>query len=161
MSSPRFQAFRYALLASLDPLCLDVQDFVTDAVKAGFSRSARDFEDETLRANAEQAAAKGRRMHTRADPAPLAQVEALTPFRYLVEEGLGLSSKGWTLALEKSTYDFTSPRQSTKALEREVLEAVARGDRSLWASHDGGDHRDGYCRLLRKRSLAALGRPSR
>lgn len=78
------------------------------------------------------------------------QPETLTPFRYLVEEGPGLSTKGWTLALEKSTYDFTSPRRPTRLLERDVLEGVAGTDPAIRAAHDEGDHGDGYCALLRR-----------
>jgi hypothetical protein len=97
---PRFGPFRYALLAALEPQCLDVRAFVPDRVRASFERDFEAFERETEAANAEEAASKRARTHSHADPEVRRPTETLTPFRYVVEEGLGLSTSGWTLALE-------------------------------------------------------------
>ena len=163
VTSPRFERFRYGLLASLDPQCLDVEGFVPEAVRTRFSRSLADFEVETRLANAEQEVVKERRAHSRrgAPIGPPSQTEDLTPFRYLAEEGLGVSTAAWTLAFEKSTYDFKSPRRSTRHLERDLFDVVSRSDPTLALLHDSIDRRDGYCAALRRASLAALGSPGR
>jgi hypothetical protein len=156
MTSPKFAPFRYALLASLEAQCLDIEDFLPDAVRAGFARRARDFERETERANAEESTRKRLRTHGPSDEVVHAQTETLAPFRYLVEEGLGIPTHGWTLALEESTYDFTTPRRSTWVLERDILDEVARTDPQVRVLRGDPGHRDDYCATLRKRSNTAL-----
>ena len=153
--APAFAPYRYALLAALDAQCLDIEGFVPERLRRSFGRSLVAFARETDAANAAADDAKRRRM----PGAPAAESalprETLTPFRFLAEEGLHLSTRGWTLAPEKSTYDFTSPLPASRVLERELLQAS--GDSSLPALRDLGEHRDAYCATLRKRSLAALG----
>ena len=161
IASPRFPPFRYAILASLDPQCLAIDAFVPERIRALFAEKLGQFESETVRANATQAEEKRRRTRSHAAPQPVAQPETLTAFRYLVEQGLGLPTRAFTLALEKGTYDFTSPRPVTKVLEREIFDAVAHADPAIRSAYGATDHRDVYCALLRRRSLAELGGASR
>ena len=156
IGAPRFGAYQYALLAALDPQCLDIESFLPAVVLTRFDRRARPFARDTEQANAEQAAAKTARMRRAADAATPSPTETLLPFRFVVEEGLHLSTKGWTLALERGTYDFTTGRNSTTELERDILEQVARVDPSVRDLRVAPDRRDGYCAALRRRSLAAL-----
>ncbi len=156
VTAPRFGAFRYALLASLDRQCLDLESFVPDPLKRRFARSAASFDGETERANAEQAAAKAARSAAPPDSTATPPAETLSAFRFLVEEGLHLSTRRWTLALEKGTYDFTTGRPSTSELERAILDQVARTDPWARELRAAPDRRDTYCSTLRKKSLAAL-----
>jgi hypothetical protein len=156
VASPRFARFRYALLASLDPQCVELAGFIPDAERAKFSRRPSDFENETNLANAAEKSAKERRMHSPSDTVVPLGRETLAPFRYLVEEGLGVSTGEWTLALEKFTYDFTTWRRSTAVLERVILEVIARTDPTIRALREG-EHRDTYCATLRRRSREELG----
>jgi hypothetical protein len=156
IGAPRFGAYRYALLAALDPQCLDIETFLPDVALRRFDRRARTFERETEQANAGQAAAKAARTSQPPEPARPSPIVTLWPFRFIVEEGLHLSTRGWTMALERGTYDFTTGRTSTTELEREILEQVARADPAVRGLRIAPDHRDGYCATLRRRSLAAL-----
>ncbi len=157
IAAPRFGAFGYALLATLDGQCLDVEAFLPPKLRSTFARSFGRFADDTERANAEQEAAKVARIHGAAGPAPEV-VESLTPFRYVVEEGLGLSTDDWTTALERGTFDFHAPQPLSPVLERELREAMVRTDPDLRRLKGDGEHRDAYCAALRRRSLAALSR---
>jgi len=159
IASSRFGPFRYALLASLDPSCLGIEGFVPESVRAAFPRSLDDVEHVTSKANAAQDAAKAKRAKHPDIADTNVPRETLTPFRYLVEEGLRIETRDWTLALEKSTFDFTSPRRPTRILERDLLAAIAPLDPGLPALQAADDHRDGYCVALRKRSLSALAPP--
>ncbi len=150
-----FDSFRYALLAALDPQCPDIDAYLPDAVRLHFRRTARDFEHETDRGNAQEHVAKGERLAGGGRGDSVA-VEALGPFRYIVEEGLRLSTLGWALALERDAHDFTTGRASIADLERELLEDVARGDSRLLPMRSAPERRDGYCVVLRRASLEAL-----
>jgi hypothetical protein len=152
--TPGFVPLRYALLASLDPQCLEVARFVPDPVRKTFHRSLDEFTRETEQANAVASVDKIARTRSLLDAAVRPQTETLIPFRYLVEEALGLSTSTWTLALDRETYDFTTARESRRVLERELFERVARADPDLRALRD---RHDDYCAKLRTRSLASLG----
>ncbi len=156
-TAPGFSTYQYALLAALDPQCSDVDAFLPRTVKSHFARSQGAFARDTERANADQDLAKGARMQGVERAAPVA-AETLASFRYLAEEGLHLSTRGWALALEPDAYDFTTGRATTVYLERDLLDAVAKNDPLLPGLRAAPERRDGYCAALRRASLAALNR---
>jgi hypothetical protein len=158
-ASPRYRRHRYALLAALDAQCLQIEGFVPPSERAMFTRGLDQFERETSAANANEDARKDARMRDGENGARAVDAvprESLTTFRYLVEEALGLPTRDWTLALEKATYDFTSPRPLARVLEADLLDAMGPADGALRVLRRGGDGRDDYCAVLRRKSLAEL-----
>ena len=156
LSAERFRPFRYALLAALDPQCLDVDSYLPPETRAQFARTARRFRDETDRTVAAADRAKSARLAAPAAADGPILRDTLTDFRYVVEEGLGLSTQGWALALEPDACDFTTGAATRVALERELLAAVAREDPALASLRGASDRPAGYCAALRRASLASL-----
>jgi len=81
-------------------------------------------------------------------------METLTEFRYLVERGLGISTDAWTTALEKKTYDFTSPQPLSAEMDRQLRKIIAETDASiqeLASLRDFGASQK-YCHYLRNKS---------
>jgi hypothetical protein len=156
LAAPRFRPFAYALLGSLDAQCLDIERFVPGPVRATFGQPLADFQRLTDQANATATISKRSRMRGRDEPPLHARPETLTQFRYLVENGLKISTSLWTLAFEGGSYDFTSPRPSRLILEREIFEEIARTDLQMRTLYSRRASKDPYCSSLRKRSLEAL-----
>jgi hypothetical protein len=81
----------------------------------------------------------------------VAAEDALSRFRRVVEVSLGLSTRGWTLTLEKDSPDFTTIRPTVGTLEVALLDVVSKTDprvRSLYAVRGQSDE---YCSYLMKR----------
>ncbi len=159
---PAFASYQYALLGLVDSSCGGLAEFYPDALwreeRGAFERFARD----TAVANARQAQLKAARAtgsghHTRAVGAPSSD-EALVQLRFVAQSALGVDTRGWTLALEKDTYDFTLLPAAVQPLREGLLAEVAAHDAAVQdlsrysTSSDGGR----YCSYLQRRSRAAL-----
>ncbi len=153
-----FAAYRYALLGASDLACGRLDDFFPAASARPVAAALRDFEAVTAAANAREREFKALRLGTGTPPSRPADDAALTPLRFLAESALGLRSRGWTLALEKGSYDFTLPPAAAGAMRRALLEEIAPAEPALaeLAAYSTPADGDRYCNFLRRRSRAAL-----
>jgi hypothetical protein len=161
-ASPRFNDYRYALLWSLHPVCGGVLEVVPAAVVASYTQDFAPFA-QTLKAEARlQALYKLRRATRGVEGALFASEDAtLDGFRYLSEQGLGLSTRHWTLALEQDNYDLTMQVSVASQLERHLLAWLANDDPKLAELRQAAEVSNDvkYCARLRRLSLEALNRP--
>ena len=156
---PAFEPYRYALLGLADNACGRLADFYPAALwrtqRSGFERFARD----SAASNARQAQLKAARAaFTGGAVDRTTNDNALVQLRFVAESALGISTRSWTLALERGTYDFTLPPLPAQPLRETLLAEVATSDATIrdlslyWTSSDG----DRYCSYLKRRSRAAL-----
>jgi mono/diheme cytochrome c family protein len=142
--SPDFEAQKYALLSALVPRCWDSNADPTFAA----------FAAETRQANARQREAKRQRAQV-ALPIPEAEDGGMTRLRFIAERELGLSTRSWTLALEKGSYDFASSRRPALGFERDLFAAIGGSDERLanlfWHSNDTSQ----VCAYLREHDQEA------
>jgi hypothetical protein len=161
LRQPAFGSYQYALLGVADSGCGRLADFYPDELwrseQPAFERFARD----TAAANARQSQLKHARTSAAGATYDAVGVNALLELRFVAEAGLGINTAGWTLALEKGSYDFTAPASPAPALRSALLEAVARADPAVRALSFSATPADGdrYCSYLRRRSRSALTRP--
>jgi hypothetical protein len=167
-SSPDFRAYGYALLASLEEDCGSIEDFLPDGLKATFRRNYKQFAEDSDRVSRNQDQLKQLRSLIQVsteNPLPLstqAGGASAAKFRLIVEQGLGISTDPWTLALEKGTYDFTTPELSMMDIKPYLLQEVSRGDRQVRDLSTTSSSSERYCSFLRDKSLRALsGKSSR
>ncbi len=122
-ASPAFSAHRYGLLSALSPQCRTSAD-ATPAFAA--------FAANTRQANTDQATYKQWRAHGAAramTPRTGAAADApMTRLRFLAESELGVPTRGWTLALEKGTYDFAVSDRPAESLESRLFAELAGDD---------------------------------
>lgn len=154
-SSARFPTYQYALLAALNPQCLDLDSFVPRSTLT-FARGFETFARNTHGANAAEELAKDRRQPVNAEAAMHTMTESLTSFRYVVERGLKLTSDDFTLAFERGSYDFSAPMTLTGVLETELVRLIAATDPDIRALYAHRHDEDEYCGALRRRSLRAI-----
>lgn len=152
--SERFNPYRYALLASLNPDC-DLDDSVPARIRASYRTSFSDFAERARQSDLWLQERKAVRSLSRT---PARATESLSRFRYLVEEGLGLSTAQWTMALEKNTFDFSMKESAATKLETLLLAVVAATDPDIRNLREAGavSHNGRYCAYLRRNSVAAL-----
>ncbi len=158
---PGFDLYRYALLGLADTACGRLADFYPGALwrtqRSGFERFARD----SAASNARQAQLKAARAAFSGAAGAVDRTtndNALVQLRFVAESALGISTRNWTLALERGSYDFTLPPLPAQPLRETLLAEVATRDAIIrdlslyWTSSDG----DRYCSYLKRRSRAAL-----
>ncbi|MDR3419069.1 MAG: hypothetical protein P4L83_23080 [Nevskia sp.] len=155
--SPRYPAYRYALLASLSEGCGDPADYVPERLRKAFPVALAELERDTRRNNRVEAATKRLRLLPGTAGAST-EPESLDRFRYVAEQGLGITTAQWTLSLEKDTYDFSIQGSPRGELERTLAAAAVPDEPALGAALQArsaaGDEK--YCAYLRRRSLSAL-----
>jgi hypothetical protein len=151
-SAPRFRRYQYALLAALNPQCLDIDSFIS-RIDGSFVRGFDAFARRTRAANLAEAASKAHRGGAAAAARDTTS-ETLTDFRYVVERGLALPTDDFTLAFERGSYDFASPFPLTGVLAAELVLAIERVDPSIRELYARRHDEDAYCGELRRRSLA-------
>ena len=160
--SPGFPAYRYALLASLEHDCGNIEDFLPEQVRSTFRRSYRQFAIDSDRVNRNQDRLKQLRALPRTDSGNLLPFstqtggESSAKFRYLVEQGLRISTDQWSPALEKGTYDFTTPGMSMIDIRPYILAEVTRDDPHIRDLSTISSSSNRYCSYLKARSLLAL-----
>lgn len=157
-----FGVYQYALLAALQPECGGIEDFLPEKIRSSYTRSYDAFAADTDRINRDQDHLKLLRTlgGSPADnPLPMSTAAggaAAAKFRYLVEQGLRISTDQWSPALEKATYDFSTAGLSIMDLRPYLLEEVSRRDdrvRDLSATSASSSR---FCSYLKTRSLRAL-----
>ena len=159
-ASPRFAAYQYALLGAVSPGCGSVDAYFTGPLSAGLAQGYPEFATRARQSTAQQSDLKRSRMQPRThvgSPPSDADIEQLVQFRYLAEAALGISSGQWTLAMEKGTFDFNSPRPFSDELDRQLRALVAQSDASIQdlASLREIGAGDKYCRNLQAKSRSA------
>jgi hypothetical protein len=84
---------------------------------------------------------------------------AWVPIRFVAETALGVSTRAWTLALERGTYDFTLPSLPAQPLRDSLLAEVATRDPTVREVnfYSSGTGAGRYCSYLQRHSVAALG----
>jgi hypothetical protein len=163
-ASPLFSDYRYALLWSLHRGCGTPAEAVPAAVQSSFSPAFAAFADAVLAGDRLQALHKAQRAGEHADSVAAARPDdALDGFRYLAEQGLGLSTRHWTLALEQGNHDLTMQLPLASQLEDRLVASAASVDPQLpelrQAAAVSSDTK--YCARLRRLSFEAFDhRPS-
>ncbi len=159
--SARFTQFQYALLAALGSDCESIDHFLPPGIRAPFNEKFKAFASQTEARDQEQQLLKGFRTYPlkfSADADTRTELVELTPFRFLVENGLSLSTDQWTTALETATYDFRSVQDTEGELQTALLRAIAAHDPEL--ARLSGQRKvsspEKYCNYLRKRSIEDL-----
>jgi len=161
-ASARFGDYRYALLWSLHPGCGAVTEALPAALLASYAPDFAPFARGRKTESRLQALHKLQRAASGGDGPLLAPEDAaLDAFRYLAEQGLGLSTRHWTLALEQDNQDLAMQVPIAPQLETHLLASVADDDPKLLELRAAAQlSSDGkYCARLRRLSLEALKRP--
>ena len=159
-AAPEFQAYRFALLASLKNECDAIEQFFPETVRKNYLERFQKFKEYTNTRNAEQEVAKEYRAVSFGHIPKRKEIDqkVLTPFRFLVETGLELSTQKWSTALEVDTYDFSGPQNIEGSLELQLLNQLGGSDPELkkMALKSRVSLPDEYCSYLKKRSLSSL-----
>ena len=157
---PAFPLYQYTLLGVVDNACGQLADFYPAALWLTQRRAFERFAADTASANARQARFKAARTGGGARLAfeTVSMDNAWVPIRFVAETALGVSTRAWTLALERGTYDFTLPSLSAQQLRDSLLAEVATRDPTVrelnFYSSGAGAGR--YCSYLQRHSVAAL-----
>ena len=155
--SPQFHFFRYALLGALDHECEDVDTLLPDRVRASFKKSLKEFSKDADTIHVQQEKAKLNRLAApnSEKPDPLS-LQLTHRFRYLVEEGLHLSTQRWSLAFEKGSTDFSSSEMDIRDLEPYLEKEISQSDDQIEKFYPSSLHADRFCDYIRKQSLMSL-----
>lgn len=157
-----YGVYRYALLGAAEGDCGSLYEFLpatTDSQRTALERFLQ-----TGDAHSEaQDEAKLLRAVSGTPTAPLlaatrARASRLGALRFLAETALGVSTRDWTLALEKDTYDFSVP-QGPNLLAVALRTDLESSDPDIAQLYAAREYRmeDRYCEHLRKRSRSAVG----
>jgi cytochrome c553 len=148
--APLFSRYKYGLLEALAPACQERLE-----VSPAYAR----FAIAANRANDVQASTKRLRAIAPLDDWqwPLGRTTRAVPlnrFRFLVEEGLRLSTDQWSTALEQGTYDFAAPETDVAAL---FVDAAAGTAPDLSRLYQRTQLHEEACDALRRRHASQLG----
>jgi hypothetical protein len=137
-STPQYGQFRYAINAALSGCmnCSSIGNYLPESVSSRFSHSC---EADRSDLSSNDALHSGRDFN-HFDP------ETTATLKYLFE-GRGIGIGDWTMSLDRSSYDFSSPRGGLN----DLLVQLSKDDKKISPDLSGGD-----CSALSKRSLAAL-----
>ena len=159
-----FDAHKYALLGASEGHCGRLDEFYPADRGIEIQGALRQFAGETERRNREEIVSKKLRL-TASNQGAVAMAgtrvtTTLTNLRFVAENGMGVSTNNWTVAMEKGTYDFTSTLSTQGSLRDVLLAEVARHDGRIRAYSDYATSTDGdrYCNYLKRHSRAALSR---
>ena len=158
---PGFSAYQYVLLGVAENACGKLADFYPAALWRARSAAFEQFALDTATANARQARFKAARARTGGAPIGPERVsvdDAWLALRFVAETDLGLSTRSWTLALERGTYDFTQPLLGAQALRQSLLAEASATDPAVYASllAASAQGAERYCSYLQRHSIAAL-----
>ena len=160
--NPRFDAYQYLLLGVADGSCGGLDEFYPadhwSAVRTAYSNFAKDSERESTR----EAAAMRLRLTPGNQHYPAASAHppaaALNMIRFVAETELKMSTRTWTLSLEKGEYGYAPASSPLNSLRNALLVEVARRDARVKTLSEYATPVDGnrYCRYLQHNSQAAL-----
>jgi hypothetical protein len=160
-AQPDFTALQFALLGAAEGDCGPLPDFLPADVRITARSGLEQLAVLTQGANERAALIRRQRLSTLADlpaTAGSSRAASLTELRYLSEDGLGLSTRAWTLAIEQGSYDFSSPGPMVNPLADLLRERVLAADPKLGvlAAYRTHSADDAYCSYLQRASRQAL-----
>ena len=157
--SPNFEAFSYALLASLSNNCASISDYfpsnwqmVAAPAYQQFSRS------DELHLAREIARKNARELVSKSSGNGMSKNNSLLDFRFIAEFGLRIDTSEWSMQLEKNAADFSAIDAVQSKLEQRLLAKIAATDKDLinaFYYHSYPD-KNKYCAYLEKRSIDKL-----
>lgn len=157
-----FTGFRYALLGAAEGNCGDLAEFLPAVPRSRAGPALLEFMKVTDSADALQEQSKQLRALPGARGSKLfgagsTPSSTLGAVRFLAEAALGITTRDWTLALEKGTYDFSTP-EGDAALAGALRAAVAQDDPRIEELQSTREHSpdDRYCSYLRERSRSVI-----
>ena len=161
---PKFATYQYALLGAADGNCGALMEFLPASLRLWAQPALQRFLKATESADVLQEESKRLRAvpgtpGVRLFGAGRTPSSTLGAVRFLAETALGITTRDWTLALEKDTYDFAAPEGGTAALANALRAAVAQDDARIGELASAREYSadDRYCVYLRERSRSALG----
>jgi len=155
----RFNDYRYALLWSLHAGCGSVSEVLPAAVVSSYTQDFVPFAQALKTGTRLQASHKLHRMTDAPGTAVSPSADStLEGFRYLSEQGLGLSTRHWTLDREQGGYDLTLQAPLATQLENRLL--LDERDPKLSELREVAEVSSDvkYCARLRRLSLETLER---
>jgi hypothetical protein len=155
-SRPAFDAHRYALLAAAEGSCGPLPDYYPESIRDAIADGLRAYRRMSAATGRLQASAVGARL-AGANARYQRGAAGLEELRFVAERSLELSTQQWTLALERNTYDASSP-EGAPTLAQVLFEWVAVTDEELRGLHTYRSFTsdDRYCEHLRRQSVRAL-----
>jgi hypothetical protein len=157
-SQPGFASHLNVLLASAGASCGAVADFYPPSLQPAIAADYESYSRATAVAGHGQSSAKTLRLGGRESPYPaLASPAEFTGLRYVAERSLNMSTRNWTLAFERGSYDMAAPA-GTPTLEQALFEWLARTDPQLRtvAAYRTFNSDDAYCQHLKRASQQSI-----
>ena len=160
-ATSQFHSYQYALLGALDGDCGAIENFIPEKMRAVFLDRYKTFSLASIQKTDDQDQLKKMRsvsFHYQSDSQVNSERVMLSAFRFLVEEGLGLSTNQWSTALEKDTDDYTLPQPAEMELEKMLLRSLVAEDKELaqLVSLKTVSNSDRYCAYIQKKSISSL-----
>jgi hypothetical protein len=157
-SQPGFAAHLNVLLASAGSNCGAVADFYPPSLQSAIAVDYKSYSKASAAADRSQRSAKTLRLVGRQNPyLGLASPAELTELRYVAERALNVSTRHWTLAFERGSYDMSAPA-GTLTLEQALFAWLARTDPELRtvAAYRTFNADDAYCQHLKRASQLSI-----
>jgi cytochrome c553 len=157
-AQPGFAAHLNVLLASAGSNCGAVADFYPPSLQPAIAADYKSYSKATAAADRSQSTAKTLRLGGRQSPySGLASPAEFTELRYVAERALNLSTRHWTLAFERGSYDMSAPAGSL-TLEQALFSWLARTDPELRtaAAYRTFNSDDAYCQRLKRASQLSI-----
>src|SRR5262249_15949843 len=117
----------------------------------------RTFRDRTQQENARQLEDARRRTADQGSMSTFNGIEDLADFRFVTEKLLGIDTSNWTMALEKNTFNFSSPL-SSDLLFQTLLQIGASTDSTLGelAAANASPEDRKFCNYLQSRTATTV-----
>ena len=155
----QFNAFSYALLASVSNGCSSLNDYFPRTWNPDFQQQYQRFStaDEQNLAR-ELTRKKSRDSISKSVGGSIAKDSSLVDFRFIAELGLRIDTSEWSMQLEKNAADFSAIDAIQSKLEQRLLSKISATDKELinvyyYHSYPG---KNKYCAYLEKRSVQNL-----
>jgi hypothetical protein len=157
-AQPGFASHLNVLLASAGSNCGAVADFYPPSLQSAIAGDYKNYSNATAAADRSQSSAKTLRLGGRENPySGLASPAEFTELRYVAERALNVSTRHWTLAFERGSYDMSAPA-GTLTLEQALFAWLARTDPQLRtvAAYRTFNADDAYCQHLKRASQLSI-----
>lgn len=158
-AQPEFASHLSVLLASAGSSCGAVAEFYPPSQQPAIAADFKRYSKATAVADRSQSSAKALRLGGRQNSySGLASPAEFTGLRYVAERALGVSTRHWTLAFERGSYDMSAPA-GTLTLEQALFAWLARTDPELRtvAAYRTFNADDAYCQHLKRASQVSIG----
>ena len=159
MSNPRFDQYRYALLASLSSNCNALPNYfpaewrvLIEADYAAFSTQ------DDVNLERQQYRKMQRSVGAKSTAGSVSKDNSLRDFRYIAERGLAINTAEWSMALERNAPDFTALEPIKLLLEKKLIAHINAEDRNIMKEYYYRNYPENnrYCAYLEKKSKGRL-----